>query len=240
MSISATTGGVQARTRGAAFFDVDGTLLSVNSGSLYIRYLRRNGLLSAGDFALFVWGFLTYRLGIVNLDRMARLTSRWIAGRTEKEIIDQCRTWYDQEIRPHIRPEIIMEIDKHRDARRLIVLLTSGTHYLNDLIAADLSIEHVVATDLEVRDGRFTGRPIPPICYGSGKLAKARRFAAEKGLRFEDCYFYSDSISDLPMLADVGHPVVVEPDPRLRWEAARRGWERFALGGAACPESSTG
>ncbi len=240
MSVSVDAMRETESAQAAAFFDVDGTLLSVNSGSRYIRYLRRNGMLGVGDFALFIWGFVTYRLGIVNLERMARLTSRWIAGRTEQEIIDQCRSWYDHEIRPHIRPEIIAEIEKHRNEQRLVVLLTSGTHYLNDLIAADLDIEYVVATDLEVKEGRFTGRPIPPICYGRGKLAKARRFAAEKGLRFEECYFYSDSISDLPMLAGVGHPVVVEPDPRLRWEASRRGWKRLALGGGGQANSAAG
>ncbi len=216
----------------AAFFDVDGTVLSVNSASRYIWYLRREGLIGFGDFAMFVWGFLTYRLGRVNLERMARLTSRWIEGRPEQEIIDHCRLWYADEIRSTIRPEIRAEIAKHKAAGRMTVILTSGTRYLNDLIAEELGFDHVVATALEVKDGLFTGNPIPPICYGKGKLIKARRFAEEHRISFADSYFYTDSISDLPVLLEVGHPVIVSPDPPLRVEARRRGWP--SLSASSC------
>jgi phosphoserine phosphatase len=87
-----------------------------------------------------------------------------------------------------------------------------------------LGLSHVVCSRLEVAQGRFTGRPIEPICYGAGKIVWAERFASERNVTLKDCAFYSDSYTDLPMLERVGRPVVVNPDPRLRRAAKQRGW----------------
>jgi phosphoserine phosphatase len=72
--------------------------------------------------------------------------------------------------------------------------------------------------------GRFTGLPLPPLCYGEGKVERAERLAREIGFRLEEATFYSDSISDLPLLERVAVPVCVNPDPRLRRAASRRRW----------------
>ena len=90
---------------------------------------------------------------------------------------------------------------------------------------ADLGIGHFLVTELVVRDGRFTGQVIEPVCYGRGKAYWAERFAAEHGVDLARSYFYTDSITDLPVLDRVGHPRVVHPDPRLRRLAQRRGWQ---------------
>ena len=81
-----------------------------------------------------------------------------------------------------------------------------------------------LCTFLQSEDGRLTGAIEPPACYGTGKVVWARRFAAEHGVDLGASYFYTDSISDLPLLEQVGHPVAVNPDPRLRRLATRRGW----------------
>lgn len=216
--------GAQAAGRVAAFFDVDGTLLSCQSGTLYIGFLRRQGLMERSDQLRIYWAYLTYRLGVLNMRRLADVTSRWLEGREEREVIDHCRAWYASEVRNYFRAAVLERVREHRDAGHEVVLLTGGTHYLNDLIAAELGIVHVLASRLEVVEGRFTGKPHGPICYGVGKIGYAERFAEERGLRLEESYFYTDSITDLPMLERVGKPVAVCPDPRLRREARSRGW----------------
>jgi HAD superfamily hydrolase (TIGR01490 family) len=113
----------------------------------------------------------------------------------------------------------------HREAGHLTVLLTSATRYLAEPLGADLGIDHFLVTELVVRDGRFTGQVIEPVCYGRGKVYWAERFAAEHGVDLTRSYFYTDSITDLPVLDRVGHPRVVHPDPRLRRLAQRRGWQ---------------
>ena len=82
---------------------------------------------------------------------------------------------------------------------------------------------------LVVRDGRFTGEAHHPICYGKGKLYWARRFAAEHEVDLGESFFYSDSVTDVPMLEIVGHPQVVNPDPLLRRIARQRGWQVLQL-----------
>ena len=86
-----------------------------------------------------------------------------------------------------------------------------------------------MCTHLESRDGRLTGKVVPPVCFGPGKIVWAERFAAEYGVDLSSSYFYTDSISDLPLLERVRYPVAVNPDPRLRRLARKRGWpvERF-------------
>lgn len=222
--MNAPEGNGSAPSGVAAFFDVDGTVLSVQSGTLYVADLRRRGMIARSDHLRLLWGFVTYRLGMVNLHKMAEVTSRWLRGRTEQEIADHCRQWYLERIRSTLRPEVVAAVDAHRRRGHTLALLTSGTHYLNDHIAADLGIEHVLATELEVHDGRFTGRVQGRFCYGRGKVAKAEEFARLQGVSLERSFFYSDSVSDLPMLERVGNAVVVAPDPRLRLEARRRGW----------------
>jgi HAD superfamily hydrolase (TIGR01490 family) len=218
---SATT---ERGERVAAFFDVDGTLLTVQSGTLYIGFLRRNGLMDLADQLRIYWAYLTYRLGVLNMQRLAAVTSRWLRDREEREVMEHCRAWYEGEVQGFFCGEVVDRVREHHAAGHVVALLTGGTHYLNDHIAADLGIEHVLASELEVVDGRFTGRPIPPLCYGKGKIHHAETFAAEHGIDLASSFYYADSITDLPMLETVGHPRAVNPDPRLRIEARRRGW----------------
>jgi putative phosphoserine phosphatase/1-acylglycerol-3-phosphate O-acyltransferase len=107
------------------------------------------------------------------------------------------------------------------------VLLTSATRYLAGPLAADLGIDHMLVTQLTVENGRFTGEAVRPVCYGEGKTYWAERFAAAHGIDLARSYFYTDSITDLPVLERVGEPRIVNPDPRLGRLAARRGWPIF-------------
>jgi HAD superfamily hydrolase (TIGR01490 family) len=215
---------VASEQRAAAFFDVDGTLLTVQSGTLYLGYLRRRGLMDLSSLLRIYWSFLTYRLGILNVKGLAEVSSRWLEGRAEAEVAAHCRDWYENEVCAYYSVGMLAKVEEHRRAGHVITLLTGGTRYLNDWIAADLGIEHVLASQLEVREGRFTGKPVGPLCYGRGKLVHAESFARDHDIDFAASWFYTDSITDLPMLELVGNPVAVNPDPRLRLEARRRGW----------------
>jgi HAD superfamily hydrolase (TIGR01490 family) len=133
-------------------------------------------------------------------------------------------------IRPHLLPAMAATVDAHRRAGHVVAILTSATCYLAAPLAADLGIEHILVTQLVVRDGRFTGEAVLPVCYGDGKTYWAERFAAAEGIELAQSYFYTDSITDLPVLERVGEPRVVNPDPRLRRLALRRGWPVLQLG----------
>jgi HAD superfamily hydrolase (TIGR01490 family) len=135
-----------------------------------------------------------------------------------------CEGWYATTIRPYVFPAMTATVEAHRRAGHVLVLLTSATRYLAGPLAADLGIEHMLVTQLVVHDGRFTGEAVRPVCYGDGKTYWAERFAATQEIDLARSYFYTDSITDLPVLERVGEPRIVNPDPRLGRLAARRGW----------------
>ena len=130
------------------------------------RYLAAHPRIDGtrADQARIYWGYLTYRLGVLNMRRLAATLSRWLDGREEREVIDHCRLWYGSEVRNYFREFVLEKIEEHRRAGHVVALLTGGTHYLNDLIAADLGLDHVLASRLEVVDGKFTGKPSGTLC----------------------------------------------------------------------------
>jgi putative phosphoserine phosphatase/1-acylglycerol-3-phosphate O-acyltransferase len=91
-------------------------------------------------------------------------------------------------------------------------------------MAREMQIEHIVCTELEVVNGMLSGNAIMPLCYGTGKLERAKRFLADMGAQVEDAVVYSDSVTDLPLLEAARTAIAVNPDPRLRRVALQRGW----------------
>lgn len=208
----------------AALFDIDGTLLARNSAPLYMRHLRRTGQARWRDVALTLYFLLRYKLGLLDLERALAASLEWVRGRAEAEVRADAEAWYAAEVRPWVFPAMAATVAAHRRAGHVPVILTSATRYLAEPLAADLGIEYVLVTQLVVRDGHFTGEAVRPVCYGPGKIYWAERFAEAHGVDLRQSYFYTDSITDLPVLERVGRPRVVNPDPRLRRAAARRGW----------------
>lgn len=208
----------------AALFDVDGTIIARNSAPLYMRHLRKTGRARRRDVARTLYYLARYKLGLLDIEHAAAVSLEWIRNHDEAATSADCRTWYAETIRPYIYPAMKATVAAHKQAGHLPVLLTSATRYLAEPLAADLGIEHVLVTQLVVRDGRFTGEAVRPMCYGDGKMYWASRFAEAHGIDLSRSYFYTDSITDLPVLERVGEPRVVNPDPRLRRTALRRGW----------------
>jgi HAD superfamily hydrolase (TIGR01490 family) len=208
----------------AAFFDIDGTLIARNSASLYMRHLRRTGQARRRDVARTLYYLGRYKLGLLDVNRALVVSLGWIRGRVEAIVRTDCEQWYARTVRPFLFPAMAATVEAHRRAGHVLAIVTSATRYLAEPLAADLGIEHLLVTQLLVADGCFTGEAVRPVCYGAGKTYWAERFAAERQVDLERSYFYTDSITDLPLLERVGEPRVVNPDPRLRRTAHRRGW----------------
>lgn len=208
-----------------AFFDLDKTLISRNSATLWLRAEMANGRLSRLR-ALHAFTYvLRYSLGLVDIEDTIRRSVRTIAGQVEAEMAQRALAFYAASIRPIFRPGARAALDAHRAAGDRLVLLTSSSSYVSEQVVADLGLDAYLCSRFEVdADGRYTGRLIEPLCYGRGKLELARRCAAEQGVALAACAFYTDSIADLPMLEAVGEPAAVHPDPKLRRLARQRGW----------------
>lgn len=212
--------------RRAAFFDMDKTLVPVNTAGLYARDQWRKGKARRRDVLQVSWWLLRYALGVLDAETVARKLARPWAGTPEKDVADETRAWVEREVVQRLSPEGVAEVKRRREAGWECVLLTSSTVYAAQPLAEAASIEHVLASRLSVEDGVFTGEVETPFCYRGGKVILAERWAHEHGVDLGQSAFFTDSISDLPMLERVGEPVVINPDPRLTWEALRRGWPR--------------
>ena len=208
----------------AAFFDMDLTLLRVNSGSRWVKYLRRRGEIGLPMLLRSGFWLLQYRLSLLNMEAVAAMLAADMAGDAEDEMRVKVSEFYQSEIRDTISPLAREALEQHRDEGDSIVLLTSATPYVAEPLAAELAIPHVLCTRLAVENGRFSGSLLPPTCYGVGKVHHAERFAEAHGIDLAQSSFYTDSYSDLPMLQRVGRPVAVNPDRRLSRYARRQGW----------------
>jgi putative phosphoserine phosphatase / 1-acylglycerol-3-phosphate O-acyltransferase len=210
-----------------AFFDMDNTVLRDSSGRLYLRYLRRKGLLSwprwlaiTGQVGLYVMGATSFP------QLMARLMTQ-VAGADEAEAWRISAGWFDEMLRDYIAPAARARIAWHRQQRHHVAIVSASTPYAVSPVAHDLGLgDNYVATRLEVVSGRFTGGVIEPPCYGAGKVTLAHAYSAQHNLDMAASYFYTDSHHDLPLLESVGHPVVVNPDRKLKAIALERHWRQ--------------
>ncbi len=207
-----------------AFFDIDGTVLAKNSGPLYMKFLVREGRLSKLDLIRGLWWYVLYRMNMLNWERMTEKALATTEGQSEDDMIRQCNRWFERDVKRHIRPQMVELMQWRRREGHKVVLLSAATIYLARPLGEHLCVDDYICNHLEVKDGVFTGKLVRPACYGEGKVELAEKYAAEEGVALDSCYFYTDSITDLPLLEKVGHPVVVSPDPLLRREAKRRDW----------------
>jgi len=212
-------------TRRAALFDMDRTLLRKESASLYVRYQVDTGEASWADLARTLYWVGQYTLGVLDFERVAETVIGHIAGLPETVLAARCDDWFSRYVEKHITDGGRLAVRRHREAGDLCAIVTGASPYASWPLARRLGIEHVVSTVFEVdAERRFTGRPEPPLCLGEGKVQRAERLAWQQGFRLEDAVFYTDSVSDLPLMERVAEPVAVNPDPRLKRIAERRGW----------------
>lgn len=211
--------------RRAALFDMDRTLIRVDSGTLYIRYQRRKGEASFRDVARVAWWMLQYTFGVIDAERVAGQALESFKGREETWLRETCEGLFADSVVHHVLDAGRRAVERHRENGDLVAIVTGATPYVALPLARELGIDHVVATHLEVVDGVFTGRIEPPMNYGAGKVVRVEALAQKLGFSPEDATFYSDSITDLPLLERVGTPIAVNPDARLKRLAQKRGWK---------------
>ncbi len=212
-------------TRRAALFDMDRTLIRKDTATLYTRYRRDIGAAKLSETLRVAWWMLQYTAGVVDAHAVARKALSSHAGVLEVAMRDDCRVWFPKYVLPHVCEKGREAVQCHGQRGEQIAIVTGATRYAAEPLAAELGIEHVVCSELEVdSDGRLTGQIEPPLCYAEGKLERALRWMNAQEVSLSDATFYSDSITDLPLLERVGTPIAVNPDARLRLTAKRRGW----------------
>jgi len=213
--------------RGAAFFDLDKTLMEGSSAIHFGRAAYRAGMMSRRQLVADVWANIRFRLEGATDEGTAELRQRILDGLAGVKVRDLARLGPEvlAGVLPRIYSTVLEAAYAHQDAGRPAYIVTAASHELAELLAHVLVLDGGIGTRSGVRDGVYTGEPEGPFVYGEGKARAIREVAEREGIDLSESWAYSDSVSDLPMLRAVGHPVVVNPDANLARIAREDGWE---------------
>ncbi len=220
---------VPADPTGAAFFDVDNTM--IHGASLYwlARGLFARKYFTTSDLVGFAWDQLKFRVlaterhGDMSEAKEAALT--FVKGRRVDEVRELAEEIFDELMAERIWSGTHALARLHLDAGQRVWLVTAAPVELGQVIASRLGLTGALGTVAEIDDGVYTGRLVGDLLHGPAKALAVSALAKTEGLDLSRCTAYSDSANDIPMLSTVGHAVAVNPDPALRREARKRGWE---------------
>jgi len=217
----------------AALFDLDGTLYTGHIWQDLARHhwaARRHRRWVAAYLLWNMAPFPVYKLGF-----MSRKTYFHVWGQTMGWLL---RGWplaeaqalfeklTEEKVLPNVRPDMVARLREHRDQAHLVALVSGTFAPFLEVIARRLGVQHAIGTRLEVRDGRYTGRIVPPLCQSEGKPQRAQAYLADQNVEIDwsASFAYADRNTDIPLLSLVGHPVAVYPDEMLLAHARANDW----------------
>lgn len=214
-----------------ALFDLDNTLLAGDSDFEWAQFLIDRGVLDRATYEARNQAFYDqYKAGTLDIREFLAFQLKPLSQYPRKVLDAWHGEYMKQRILPMIRDSARALVDKHRG--EVCVIITATNSFVTAPIARAFGIEHLIATEPEMRDGAYTGGVSGTPCFREGKVERLEAWLAERGKNLknvEKSTFYSDSHNDLPLLEQVGHPVAVDPDAALRAHAGARGWPIITL-----------
>ena len=216
-----------------ALFDLDNTLLTGDSDYEWGQFLIDHGVLERDAYEAQNQSYYEqYVAGTLDIHEYLGFALRPLAEHAAEDL----GRWHAEFMRLRILPMITAAarelVRRHREAGEVCAIITATNSFVTAPIAREFGIEHLIATEPESRDGRFTGRVAGIPCFREGKVSRLEEWLAKLGHRlgeFQTSTFYSDSHNDLPLLERVTRPVAVDPGEALATEARRRGWAIISL-----------
>ncbi len=214
-------------TRTAAFFDLDGTLIPGSANIPFAKAAFRQGFISTSDLAKDLRNGVSFLLKGASDERSEQVRDRIlqaVKGHRAADV-EALGHFFIDELVGSITPAMRTVLDQHGAAGDQRIVISASPTEIVSRLAHEAGLESGVGTTA-ARDahGVYTGELAGPFCYKHGKVEVMEQLAADHGYDLADCYAYSDSASDMPMLEAVGHPVAVNPEPELREIATERGW----------------
>ncbi|MDD3718421.1 MAG: HAD-IB family hydrolase [Actinomycetota bacterium] len=207
-----------------AFFDLDHTLLDGANGNLIVIYMVRKRLLGMEAVWKAVKFTILYRLNRLPREEVYRWTFQECGKYPIEELVRLLDEAYEECIMPRLFREGAERVADHRSRGHHTVIATAAGEYISEKVRVQLGADDKIAARAPVRGGYLTDEMERPLPYGEGKEELARVYAAGRGVELKDCFFYSDSLADLPLLRAVGNPVAVNPQKALKKIAGEKGW----------------
>jgi len=214
-------------------FDLDNTLLACDSDYEWGQFLVDRGVLDRGEYEAQNAAFYEqYKAGTLDIHEFLGFALRQLAEHAPQDLERWHAEFMDARIRPAMGPAARALVRRHLDAGDLCAVVTATNSFVTGPIAREFGVPHLVATEPERVDGRFTGRVTGTPCFREGKIVRVDAWLAAQGRRLRDfaqSAFYSDSHNDLPLLELVTQPVAVDADEKLAAVARARGWPAVSL-----------
>ncbi|MDZ7621327.1 MAG: HAD family hydrolase [Candidatus Competibacteraceae bacterium] len=213
-----------------AIFDLDNTLLGDDSDYLWGQFLIEQGLVDGEDYERENQRFYdAYRAGTLDIQEFLTFMLRPLAEHPLENLLAWRARFIEDKIRPILLPKALELLARHRNAGDTLLIITATNRFITAPIAELLDVPHLLATEVEFADGRYTGRSFGIPCFQHGKVERLSEWLAETGHDLDRSWFYSDSHNDLPLLGRVRYPVAVDPDAVLAQHAQERGWPILSL-----------
>jgi HAD superfamily hydrolase (TIGR01490 family) len=216
-----------------ALFDLDHTLLTLDSDEAWVEFLIEEGILDQAEFQRANHELVArYRAGEATSVEFTHFYLSTLVGRDPDLLATWHATYLERKIRPAISVSARELIARHRAEGHLLVMTTATGRFIVAPIARELGLENLIATEPEMKDGLYTGKVAGTPNMREGKVTRLEAWLGERDLaldRFRESWFYSDSVNDLPLLLRVTHPVAVNPDPPLAAVASEKGWPQIEI-----------
>jgi len=217
--------GRNTSTKYVAFFDLDRTLIGEISGNAIVWMAWKKGLISWSYLVRAFYLYLLFKLRLRDPLNIIDNMVGWVKGMSETEIEDLCLHVFREVLFPSVFREALTEINTHKENNAKVVILSSALDSICSAMSESFGMDGYICSALEAKEGYLTGKALGKLCYGEEKLHRLTGYCAANNLNQSVLWYYTDSISDLPVLSSVGNPVCVNPDRELKKEAIKRGWK---------------
>ena len=216
--------------RRLAIFDLDNTLLAGDSDYLWGQYLVEQGIVDGPAYERENRRFYEqYRAGTLDIAEFQRFSLRPLTQNPPEKMQRLRQSFVESRVRPIVARHTPELLRRHQARGDELLIITATSRFITAPIAQLLGVEHLLATEAEQRDGRYTGEMSGTPCFQRGKVLRLEEWLSQRAERFGEHWFYSDSHNDVPLLEVADVPVAVNADPQLAGLAQARGWRTLDL-----------
>ncbi len=215
---------------GLALFDLDNTLIAGDSDYLWGCFLVEQGIVDGAEYEQANQRFYDqYKVGELDIYEFLAFQLRPLAAHPLETLHAWRSQYFHEKIEPILLPKARELIESHRQQGDTLVIITATNRFITEPIARQYGIDHLLATEPELHEGRYTGQVSGTPCFQEGKVTVLRQWLTANHTSLSESWFYSDSHNDLPLLSQVTQPTAVDPDEILSAHAEQHGWPVISL-----------
>ncbi len=207
-----------------AFFDLDDTVFSINSGKLMVRYAAENGLMKKRQIVWLYLFAMAYRMHILTEKFIMSKIAQFLKGLPEEKLVRYTEEIFKRFLKDSIRQQAKDAIQKHKENGAQVIILSASTPYICRQVQAHLNLDGYLCSELQVIEGRLSGKPLKDYCYGREKANRIYNYCQENQLKPDDSWYYGDAPSDRPAMEAVGNPVCISPGRHMQRVARKKNW----------------